>query len=131
MTEARAAGEVLAQARASGGARTPRLELSPSAPLANRAARAPHRPAPLLGAAPERARPGLDGEGRPLWMEVMQIPLTGLPDSVLARLDRLGRGYEGWGREPDFGPFFVDVGGVRFRGTSLHRAISAALGGAR
>ena len=77
-------------------------------------------------APPARARPGLDEEGRPAWMERMAIPLNGLPDSVLARLDQLGPGFEGWGRDADWN-WFIDVGGVRYLGTTRSRAISAAL----
>jgi hypothetical protein len=66
-------------------------------------------------------------------MERMSIPITGLSDRVLERLEKLGPSYEGWGREHHYEAFFVDVGGQRFRGPSLHKAISAALaaGGAR
>ncbi len=59
-------------------------------------------------------------------MERLGIPLNGLSDSVLARLDELGPGFEGWGRDADWA-WFVDVAGVRYVGTTRGRAISAAL----
>lgn len=101
--------------------------MSPEFALRPSDARAPAaQPAsPLRPSAPGRARPGLEEEGRPAWMERMAIPLNGLPDSLLAELDRLGPGYEGWGRDEDW-TWFVDVGGRRFTGRTFRRAIAAA-----
>jgi hypothetical protein len=128
VTDPRAAAEVLVLAHQVHGTPPARRGSSPSAPPS--AARAPSRPsspAPARPAEPAgRARPGLDEDGRPLWMEQMQIPLNGLPDSTLDRLEKLGPGYLGWGREEVHGPFFVDVDELRYRGRSLLRAIAAA-----
>lgn len=122
MTDVRDAADVLSAART-------------GKPVARASPRPAQRsPAPRRPAAPaERARPAQSyvEEGRPLWMERMQIPLSGLSEHVLAQLERLGRGYEGWGREGDYDEFFVDVGGKRYRGPSLQKAIAAAFGGAR
>ncbi len=85
------------------------------------------------------------GRTRPL------LRLSLLPLSLLhiARIDRLvqlvGDRYDGWGKEPDGGPFFVDVlerdtapgppgsgiGVDRFRGETLHVALGEALRAAR
>lgn len=91
-------------------------------------ARAPATPTPDRPAGPGRARPGPEDEGRPLFMEQLGIPLNGLPDSLLAELDRLGPTFEGWGRRDDElqAPFFVDVGGSRFIGRTLRSAIARA-----
>lgn len=69
--------------------------------------------------------------GRPLWMETMMIPLSGLNDRTMARLAELGPTFEGWGRRDDEPrkPFFVDVGPLRFKGPTLDDAIAAALAG--
>lgn len=124
MTNPRAAAEILVLAHQIHGAPAPRRGPSPSAPPAARPA---SPPAPARLTAPlARPRLGLDEEGRPAWMDRMAIPLNGLPDSVLARLDQLGHAFEGWGRDADWN-WFVDVAGVRYLGKTRHLAISAAL----
>jgi hypothetical protein len=90
----------------------PAARVSPAAPTPRAVAQGSARPAPV-------------GTRRPAAMVHLEIPLSGLSDSVLAQLDRLGPGWT-WGRD-DAGNFFVEDGTRRCIGRDLVGAIGVAI----
>jgi hypothetical protein len=90
----------------------PAARVSPAAPTPRAAAAGCARPAP-------------EATRRPTSMAYLDVPLSGLSDSTLAALDKLGPGWT-WGRD-EAGNFFVEDGARRCIGRSLVGAIGVAL----